>query len=204
MMVWYLVMTEAIVVAQGKIAIEIGKEVVSGEIANYLNKPYEYMLYKYFSTIGASIATFSLIIIAGGIAASIMVGPLQISLTTIPFILFSSLLGITLNFIMMYTLGIFALWMEDSKALDFIYQKLLFTVGGMLAPLDIFPAWFSSISILLPFSYVAYAPAKLFVSFTFEKFIQIIPIQIFWIIVTFLAATLVFKILSRRVSINGG
>lgn len=204
MMLWYLVMTESIITSQGKIITQIGQEMIRGDIANYLNKPYNYLVYKYASTIGASTASFFVTFICAGIVALIMVGPLKVDLITIPFILITAFLGITLHFVMMSTLGILALWLEDARALDFLYQKILFVAGGMLVPLDVFPLWFSSICVLLPFSYAAYYPAVLLVNFSFERFIQTLLTQIFWIILASLIALFFFNILSKRVSINGG
>jgi len=204
MMIWYLVMTESIITSQGKITIQIGQEIIRGDIANYLNKPYNYLVYKYASTIGASVTSFFITMFCAGAVALIMIGPLNFDFTIIPFIIITAFLGITLHFTMMSTLGVLALWLEDSRALDFLYQKILFVAGGMLVPLDVFPLWFSSICVLLPFSYAAYYPAVLFVRFSFELFIQTILIQLFWIIVTSLIALVLFNILSKRVSINGG
>jgi ABC-2 type transport system permease protein len=204
MMIWYLVLTESIILSQGKIIIEIGKEVISGEIANYLNKPYNYIFYKYASTIGASLFNFSLTFLIAGLTATLLVGPININLFNLPFILISCILGITLHFSMMATLGIFSLWMEDSRSLDFLYQKIIFVAGGMLAPLDIFPNWFANIALVLPFSYAVYSPAMLFINFSLERFVETISIQIFWIIFTIIIALVLFKFLLRRVSINGG
>jgi ABC-2 type transport system permease protein len=204
MMIWYLVLTESIIISQGRIIIEIGKEVISGEIANYLNKPYNYIFYKYASTIGASISNFLLTFIIAGLTATLLVGPISINPLNLPLILTSCLIGITLHFSMMTTLGIFTLWMEDSRSLDFLYQKIIFVAGGMLAPLDIFPTWFTNIALILPFSYAVYAPAMLFVNFSIGKFIEISLIQTFWILITISVALVLFKFLSRRVSINGG
>ena len=33
----------------------------------------------------------------------------------------------------------------------------------MLIPLDFFPAWLRNVSLILPFNYMMYAPARLFV-----------------------------------------
>lgn len=204
MMIWYLVLTESIVISQGKIITEIGGEVISGEIANYLNKPYNYILYKYASTIGASSANFILTLIIAGLIALFLVGPIEFNIVNLPFVLIASFLGITLHFTLMATLGIISLWLEDSRSLDFLYNKIVFVAGGMLVPLDIFPIWFSSICVLLPFSYAVYAPAILLVKFSFARFIETILLQIFWIITAFILAGVIFKILSKRVSINGG
>ena len=52
MVLWYFVMTESIVTSHSKVLEDIGEDVMTGELANYLNKPYNYMLYRYFSSIG--------------------------------------------------------------------------------------------------------------------------------------------------------
>ena len=46
MMLWYVVMTESIVTAQSKVMEDIGDEIITGSIANYLSKPYNYILYQ--------------------------------------------------------------------------------------------------------------------------------------------------------------
>jgi len=203
-MIWYMVITEAILTSQGKIIVEIGDEVIKGEIANHLNKPYNYLLYKYFSTIGSSLSTFLISVLVGGFVALIMVGPVQINPIIIPFITISCLLGVTLHFSLMSILGILALWVEDANPLDWLYQKLVLVIGGTLAPLEIFPSWLASISFILPFSAITYYPAKLFVQFGFDEFLRITIIQCGWIIASFIFAQLLYKVLSKRVSINGG
>ena len=204
MLIWYLVLTESITISQGKIITEIGGEMISGEIANYLNKPYNYILYKYASTIGASSANFIITLLIAATTAFFLVGPIEFEILNLPFILIASFLGITLHFTLMASLGIISLWLEDSRSLDFLYNKIVFVAGGMLVPLDIFPSWFFNICILLPFSYAVYAPAMLLVKFSFAKFIETILIQIFWIILACVFAIVLFKILTKRVSINGG
>jgi ABC-2 type transport system permease protein len=204
MMVWYLVMTEAIVTAQGKVIVEIGEEVKSGNIANYLNKPYNYLLYKYFSTLGSTSAQFASNFMVGGIVALVLIGSIQTPLYLIPFVLITAFTAMALHFTMMAFLGVTAFWLEESRAMDFIYSKLIFTIGGMLVPLEIFPLWLSSFAQWFPFSYVAYHPAKLFVMFSFEYFFQIITVQLIWIAVIGTCAMVLFNFLIKRVSVNGG
>jgi ABC-2 type transport system permease protein len=101
-------------------------------------------------------------------------------------------------------LGVFAFWLEDAKGLEFLYSKIVFTLGGMLVPLDIFPQWLHTICIYLPFSYIAYYPAKLFVGFDFTSFFKILSMEIVWITVFVILTALVYKWCIRRVSVNGG
>jgi ABC-2 type transport system permease protein len=204
MMIWYLVFTESMVTSSGKLIVEIGEEVKSGEVANYLNKPYNYIVYKYAKTIGSTIFNFILTFIIAAIITMIFIGPIEINILHIPFIILATLLGLTIYFVMSALLGIISFWIEDSRSLEFIYAKLLFTIGGMLAPLAIWPDVITQISELLPFSLVAYYPAQLFVKFEFDFFIQILILNIIWIIGLFALTMVLFRILSKKLSINGG
>jgi len=170
MMIWYLVVTESIVGSQGKVIREIGDEVKKGEIANYLNKPYHYLLFKYSQNMGETIFSLGLGFLFSSIMAYLIVGPIPINLETIPFILLSIFLGITLHLSMMSLLGISALWLEDPSSMEFIYAKLVFVAGGTLVPLEVFPLWFEQIAKILPFSYITYFPAKLAVNFSYNEF----------------------------------
>jgi len=204
MMIWYLALTESIVVSLGNIVTQMGQEIRSGEIANYLNKPYHYVIYKYAQTIGKGIFTFLLIIIIGGLVAYLTVGGINISWYIIPFIFFTSFLAITLNFMIIVNIGLFAFWIEEIRGLYFIYNKFVFILGGMLIPLEILPFWLGKIGLILPFSYVAYHPAKLLVMFNFNYFFKTIIIQLAWIIIFFIISLFVYSIVSKKVSINGG
>jgi len=204
MMIWYLVFTESMVTSSGKLITEIGEEVKSGEVANYLNKPYNYISYKYAKTIGSTIFSFIVTFCVAAIVTLIFVGPIDINPLHLPFIVITTLLGLSMYFMMAAFLGILAFWIEDARSLDFIYGKILFTIGGMLAPLAIWPAIVEQISLILPFSLVAFYPAQLFVKFDFLLFGWIILLGAIWVVVLFVLTMLLFKVLSKKLSINGG
>lgn len=204
MMIWYLVMTESIVVSPGHVVQHIGDEIQSGNIAHSLNKPYNFFLFKYASSLGNTWLKFLVTFGMGALVAFIVVGPFDLSLHSIPFVIVSLFLALTLHFSLMAFFAIFAFWLEDAKSIHFIYQKLVFVLGGMLLPLEIFPQWLETISKSLPFSYIAYFPAKLWVSFSFKDVLPVLLGQIFWISLMIILTTLLYKICIKKISINGG
>ena len=201
---WYLVLSESIVTAYSRVIEEIGGEIKSGEIANYLNKPYDYIIYKYAMSIGYATLKFFITFVIGSVIVFLMIGEISFSFKAIPFVLITVILALTLHFTLMALMGVFAFWMEDAKSLHFIYQKLVFTIGGMLIPLSFFPAWLEKISIFLPFSYIAYFPAKLFVMFDFKLFLQTILLQLLWILIFAGITYFLYSKYVKRLSINGG
>jgi ABC-2 type transport system permease protein len=204
MMVWYLVMTESIVTSQGKLLEEIGEEIRSGNIAQSLNKPYNFIVFKYASGFGNTFLRFIMTFTIGAIITLIFVGGINVQLVHLPLILLTVLFALTINFLMMALLGIFAFWLEDARALHFIYQKFVFVLGGMLLPLELFPQWLGDFSRVLPFSYVAYHPAKLWVMFNWSDFVNVIMNQLFWIVIFIITIALVYRICIEKISINGG
>lgn len=204
MMLWYLVMSESIVTCHARLLEDIGLEIVSGRIANHLSKPYNFLIYKYASTLGRALFKFCITFLVGASVVLIFIGGTDISLVSIPAIIFAAFLAITLHFSLMALLGVLTFWIEDAKSLYFLYQKIVFTIGGMLLPLEIFPQWLGRISAALPFSYIAYHPARLFVKFSLQSAFQVITFQLIWIVVSVALASLLYMLCIRKVSVNGG
>jgi ABC-2 type transport system permease protein len=204
MMIWYLLTTESIVTASGRVVEKIGDEIQSGTIVQYLNKPYNYIFFEYSSNIAQSILRFFVTFIVGGILVFFLIGPISINFNNLIPVFLTIVLALSIHFLIMAFLGVFAIWLEDSKALNFIYNKVTFVFGGMLLPLDLFPEWLAKISSSMPFSYIAYYPAKLAVNFSWKDFLFVVLGQIFWLALIITLIFIAYKICFRRLSINGG
>jgi len=85
-----------------------------------------------------------------------------------------------------------------------IYQKLAFMLGGMLIPLDFYPAWLQVIAKALPFSSITYGPARLFVTPTIELFMSVMSLQIVWIVILALLLTSAYRRGVAHLTVNGG
>jgi ABC-2 type transport system permease protein len=85
-----------------------------------------------------------------------------------------------------------------------IYQKLAFIFGGMLIPLDFYPSWLQALAKALPFSSITYGPARLFVTPTMELFIQVMALQILWIVILTLLLTFAYRRGVAYLTVNGG
>jgi ABC-2 type transport system permease protein len=101
-------------------------------------------------------------------------------------------------------IGLAAFVVEEVAAFDWIYQKLLFILGGMLMPLDFFPDWLRSISLATPFAYTTYGPARLFVEPGIERFAFLLLGQVIWLAVLGILVTMVYRRGARWLAINGG
>ena len=205
-MIWYLVLTESMVMNMGgtELIKELNQEVKSGDLSYTLNKPYNYILYHYAKSLCQWMIGFTTSILIAGLVAFFLIGKLKFSFIILPFLILILLLAFTIDFLISSIIGIAAFWLEDTTSFRFVYEKLVFILGGMLIPLEVFPKWLSSISAKLPFSYIVYYPAKLFVMFNFTLFWNVLLIQIVYILVFGLILALIYRLAIRKVNIHGG
>lgn len=204
-MVWYLCITELIVFGcRSPFLSQMNDDIKSGAIAYQLGRPYHYVFYQFAQALGGnvfSLVSYGAVAIILGL---VMVGPLPgFSLLQLPFALLSLLLGVVINFFFLMCIGMSAFKIEDNTALNLIYHKLVFMLG-MFIPIEMLPGWAQNAARLLPFPYIAWAPAKLFVSFSWELFSQVVPLQFLWAVVSILLTLAIYHAGAKGIEAHGG
>jgi ABC-2 type transport system permease protein len=200
--IWYLVLTETIMLSKIRFAGKISEEVKDGSLAYTIGRPYSYLLYHFFYGLGDVVLRMGINFVIGSILVTLLVGPMPA--TNLPAVLVTVFLAIVLDFCVNGLIGLMAFFTEDTDSFVLIYQKILFILGGMMIPLDFMPAWLKNIALVLPFNLMVYAPARLFVQFNWASWLSVVAQQLVWIAIATLALNLVFRWGIRHVSINGG
>jgi ABC-2 type transport system permease protein len=203
-MVWYFAFAEAIVLSVPLLRRKVDEEVKSGDLAYRLNKPYHYILYLAADYAGEWIVRFTLNLTIGIGLALLFVGPIDFTpsgLLAAGVILVGAVI---LDFLGAAAVSLLAFWVEDTSAFNLIYRRLVMLLGGMMIPLDVFPEPLSSIARALPFSYMVYGPARLWVAPTPEFFIEIAPRLLLALIVAAGLVLFIFRRGQRNVTVNGG
>ena len=203
--VWYLILTELIAFACGTdILNRMNEDVRSGAIAYQIGRPMHYVFYQ----LSTSLGQIALNLVGFGALAVILgfifVGQLYtFSIINLPLILLSIFTGILLNYFFLMLIGLSSFIMEDNLAIYLLFRNLTFMLG-MFLPVEFLPGWLQPIAKSLPFSYVYWAPAKLFVDFSPALFMELFPRQIFWTALIGILVMFSYRISIRRLSINGG
>ena len=200
---WYLMLAETIELGRPPLARTISENVKDGSIAYLLNKPYDFLLYQFSTTMGETVFRAVMNAVFGGAVLLWLIGPPQHPegfLIALP-----TLLGAwVLHFCVTAMIGLSAFLVEDVSAFMWIYQKLAFLFGGLLIPLDFYPAWLQTIARALPFASITYGPARLFVTPTLELFLSVMSFQIIWIVLLALLLTGAYRRGVAYLTINGG
>lgn len=162
-LIWYLAFTEAIMTSVTTGAGEVDREVRSGDLAYRLVRPLAYPLYHFGAALGERLLRFAINLLVGMAVALVVVGPVRIEPLAFPLALSAALAGFVADWIWTMTISLLSFWFEDTFGLHLLYRRCLMLLGGMLIPLEAYPAWLGRIASALPFQYLVYAPARLFV-----------------------------------------
>jgi len=205
MVIWSLMFAQGFQIATKPVISKlIEEEVKTGTIAHTMNKPYSYILFHYFGFLGRTSLNLLANIAMGIIAVLLLVGPIHLA----PIAVFSGILllflGYTLDFLIMFIIGISAFWIEDSSAFTWIYGKGQLVFGGLVIPLALFPESIRGIAELLPFSQLYYNAARIAVNFDTGLFLKFGATQLAWILIAGALSLYLFKKGVKNVSLNGG
>ena len=203
--VWYLVMTEFIAFScSSDIYQTMNEDVKSGSIAYYLGRPVHYVFYHFTNSLGQITMNFLSFGILAVVLGLVFAGPLPtLHPAGLPPLLLSVCLSTVLNYFLLMIIGLSAFVMEDNFAVFLIYQKLNFMLG-MFLPLEFLPARLQGVAKNLPFPYVFWAPAKIFVGYSPELCMEIIPRQAAWALAAIVFALISYGFCVRRLQVNGG
>ena len=101
------------------------------------------------------------------------------------------------------SIGLISFFIEDAIPFYWVYSKLILVVGTIF-PIEFFPKLLQPIIKFSPIYVVCYGPAKLFVNFRLDLFLQILLFQVVYLIISFIICHLIYKKGVKRLNVNGG
>jgi ABC-2 type transport system permease protein len=203
-MLWYLAITEWLLMSIPTIHLEIEKDVRSGDIAYRLPRPMSYVLAQMAQGAGELLVRMLLLGVAGGVLALWMAGggpehPLAL-LAVAPV----GLAACTLGMLTYCVIGVCAFWLQDISPVYWVWQKLAFIFGGLLLPMDFYPEWLRTIAEYTPFYALLYSTGRLALHCDAAAVTQAIARLTIWIALTAALLAVVYRRGLRDLSANGG
>ena len=198
---WYVATTEAATVSLDTRLIEsTGEDIASGSIAVELLRPASVLAVRVAIEVGRGLPRLGACAAIGVIYSSFVAGPAPGGLALLlaaP----SLVLAIACNLVAQHAFAAVSFWVRDARATWFLYQKLVFIVGGMLLPLEVLPDALRQVALVLPFMAMAYAPARL-ASGHLEP--HLLVVQLAWLVGLGALAAVTFARGERRLQVAGG
>ena len=136
----------------------------NGFFSNFLIKPLDYFLYWFTVNISGKILEALFVIIAAGLVSIVFRGYFAFPerLITLIYFFISVILGIVLAFEMDFCIGMITFWLTQVRTFKYMLQTLILFFAGAMLPLDLFPDFLIRISDTLPFRYLVFFPASIF------------------------------------------
>lgn len=203
-MIWYFAFAEAIVLSTPGVRAKIDNEVKTGGLAYQLNKPYHYVLYLASDAAGERLVRFALNLTIGIVLSLLFAGPIPLTLGGLAGAAVITAGAFALDFMGYGLIGLLSFWVEDTYAFNLIYSRLVMLLGGMMIPLNVFPEPLASIARALPFSYMIYGPARMWVDPSFDFFVEMLVKLAIALLVAGALLALAFRAGLRNVTVNGG
>jgi ABC-2 type transport system permease protein len=200
-LLWYVAGAEAAVIATKPRLIEdIGWDIGDGTISIEMLRPVSLVGFRMAVVLGEALVRLVATILAGGLIATLFTGGPP-SLAGALLAVVALPLAVAVNLAAQHLFASAAFWMNDAKGTWFLYQKLIFLLGGMLLPLELFPDGLSQVARFLPFWTMAYVPARALSGFPEP---ELIVVQLFWLAVLTVGAFAAFRAGERRLQVAGG
>jgi ABC-2 type transport system permease protein len=149
-LVVYLGVTEWVTVSVVAIERLLEDDIRSGGLEPYLLRPRSYLLQRVAPAVGETLVRLA-VLGAAGLAALVLSGRTLPAPGVWPALLVLGVLGCILGMLLYVLAGLAAFWMRRVLPVTLIIQKLDFLLGGLAAPVSLYPDWLFNIAAATPF-----------------------------------------------------
>ncbi|MEW4489293.1 ABC-2 family transporter protein [Thalassoglobus sp. JC818] len=119
--------------------------------------------------------------------------------------LVSLVMGFLMGFLIESLLGLVSFWFLEVSSLLFIYMMFNYFLSGHMIPLDFLPEPILMWIEFIPFKYLAYVPAAILLDrYTGPELVQVLVIEVIWIVGLLILNRLAFSRGVKRYSAFGG
>jgi ABC-2 type transport system permease protein len=202
-LVWYLAATEWILLSAPQLHTEIQEEVRRGEVAYKLPRPVSYVGALLAQCLGTLVVRAPVMALAAGSCAFLFTGRVP-EIADLARLIPLGLAASALLSALYVTLGLLSFWLTDVTPVYWISQKLLFVLGGLTLPLEIYPAWVQRAASFTPFPTLLGQPASLLLGGAQPGVFELAARLLFWSLLVGLLMRWLFRRAQRGLQIDGG
>lgn len=201
--VWYLAVTEWIMLSQPSLHLEIESDVRSGDVAYHMARPISYVGSKLAEGAGDLALRLPVLGLCGLLFGRWFSGEWP-SVDGLLLALPVGLLASVFLVLSYAAIGLCAFWVHDVTPAYFIWQKLAFLLGGLMLPLSIYPEWLRTIALHTPFAAALYGPGQLIMQGSGELALRLSCELLAWITLTGVVVFELERRGRRAITLHGG
>jgi ABC-2 type transport system permease protein len=202
--VWYIAVTEWVLLSIPYVHLELERDFSSGDVAYFLPQPVSYVALKVAEGMGQFLARLAVIGAFGVPATWLFAGGFPADARGLPFAIPLALLAGALGIVVQTTIGVTSIWLADVSPVYWIWQKCCFVLGGLILPLEVYPAWLAAAARWTPFSALLYGPGRTALGYAPEAFAGSAASLVVWTLIALAVLKVVVARGLRVLDVNGG
>ncbi len=198
----YIGVTEWIVLSVPSIHLRLEDDIRSGAIEAHLLRPASYPLLRVCETCGGLLIRLIVLGVAGliGLVVSGRTGPSPMIWF---FVVVLGVLGGLVGVLTYALVGMCAFWVRRTTPIYLCVQKLSFLLGGLLAPVTLYPDWLRHIAEYSPFAAQLYWPAVIVIAPGAATVSRALAMEVLWIAILTILLALIWRAGQKRLLRDG-
>ncbi len=200
-LIWYIIIGEFIMYSCDKKYNYIAEQVKSGQIANMLIRPIDFIKYTIAENLSVFVR-FAINTIFAIVLGFIFAGPVEITIGSMIITIISIAISVLMGIYIQLIIGLLAFYTEENDSFWLVTQKLMLL--QVFTPLEFYPDFIQKIFLALPTTYVTYAPARIFSKFEFNQSIILLISQVIAFFIIVIIARTLYKRGVEKINVNGG
>lgn len=203
-LVWYLAITEWIIISLPPLHTDVEDDVRSGDLAYRLARPVSYPLAKLAEGLGDLAVRMAGLAPVGLLFALLLTGTFPTApgrmLWLLPLGLGAGVLALAIHFM----IGLTSFWLHDCRPIQWVWQKATFLLGGLLLPLELYPPWLRAVAELSPVPAMLHGPGSVALGLDPGAIALVLARQLLWIGVALATLAWLFRRGVARLELGGG
>jgi len=202
-LVWYLAATEWILLSAPPLHFDIQEAIRRGDVVYQLGRPASYVCAELAAGLGlvaARAPLLGLTAIVCAFAFTAWTPPLGTLVMVVPFGLVACALITALHLL----IGLLAFWLQDVSPVYWVWQKLMFVLGGLMLPVTLYPDFIQRAAVFTPFPTLLAGPASFVLQNGLVTPGALARDLVVWWGATAFAVYFIFRRATSALTVNGG
>jgi ABC-2 type transport system permease protein len=178
----YVGITEWITLSVPAIHLRLEDDIRSGAIETHLLRPMPYPLLRVAESFGGMLVRLGALG-AIGVIGLVVSGYPAPSVAAWLLIVALGVLGGAVGILLFALVGLSAFWVRRTVPIYLCVQKASFLLGGLFAPLTLYPTWLRDIAEASPFAAQLYWPAVIAIMPDSAMVVRAVAMELLWIVV---------------------
>jgi ABC-2 type transport system permease protein len=202
-MLWYIALTEWVIMSAPMIQFQMAEDIRRGDVAYQIVRPASWIGSRLAHGVGTMALRAPVMLVIACSGAWMFAGrpghPERL-LIAVGF----GIVATAVMTVFHIAIGITAFWMGDIMPVYWIWQKLLFVIGGMLLPLQFYPDLFVRLAMLTPFPAFLAGPASFMTQAPLMSVARLLGGLGGWCVAGLVVTHWLFGRAVRSLQVNGG